>query len=94
MVHLDLIASVNPEALLADGYEDALVGYVESFGSPPVALYNRDKCIQILMNRDAMEEEEAIEFFEFNTLGAGMGANTPAFATFTTPTKEKNHVDS
>lgn len=66
------------------------MGYVELFGNAPVALYNRDKCIQILMDRDGMEHTEAEEFFEFNTLGAGMGANTPAFATFPATEEERN----
>ena len=80
----------NPDALLADGYEDALLGYVEIYGNCPVALYNRDKCITILMDRDGMEHMEAVEFFEFNTLGSGMGPNTPAFATFPATEEERN----
>jgi hypothetical protein len=33
------------------------------------------------MNRDDMEEEDAIEYFEYNTRGAYVGENTPAFLT-------------
>jgi hypothetical protein len=77
----DRVADVNPDALLADGFEDALIGYVERFGMPPIALYDRKKCIEILMKRDGMSHDEAGEFFEFNTIGAWMGENTPAFAT-------------
>jgi hypothetical protein len=68
------------EALLADGFEDALIGYVEIF-SNAVALYDRDKCIEILMEGSSMSEEEAIEYFEFNVVGAYVGPKTPAFAT-------------
>jgi hypothetical protein len=75
------IAEINSGALLADGYEAALIGYVERFGQPPLALYDRRKCIEILMKRDGMTDEEANEFFEFNTIGAWMGESTPAFAT-------------
>lgn len=76
----DRVADANPEALLADGFEQALLGYVERFGQSPLALYDRDKCIEILMLRDRMSYNDAVEFFEFNTLGAWMGENTPAFA--------------
>ncbi len=86
----DFISFVNPDALLADGYEKALLGYVESFGNAPVALYNRDICISILMERDGMDHSDAIEFFEFNTLGSGMGPHSPAFATFPATDEEKN----
>jgi len=65
-------------ALLADGFEDALVGFGYQFNYP-VAVYNRDKCIDILMNRDGMDDEEAIEFFDFNVAGAWVGESTPIF---------------
>jgi hypothetical protein len=76
-----ILGAINEEAALADGYEAALIGYVDQFGRPTVALYDREKCIEILMTRDKMEHGEAVEFFEFNTLGASVGENTPAFAT-------------
>lgn len=67
------------ECLLADGFEGALIGFSQQFNKR-VALYDWDKCIQILMERDGMTEENAFEYFEFNTLGAWMGDSTPAFA--------------
>ena len=74
------------EALYADGFEDAFIGMVYRFGiSGPVALYDQDRCIQILMDRDGMDYEGAIECFEFNTLGAWVGEGTPAFARLVAP---------
>lgn len=75
------IAEVNESALFADGFDEALIGYVERVTQPPLALYDREKCIEILMKRDGMTRDEAVEFFEFNVIGAWMGENTPAFAT-------------
>jgi hypothetical protein len=75
------VAEINPDALLADGFEQALIGYVERSTQPPLALYDRQKCIEILMLRDHMSINDANEFFEFNVIGAWMGDNTPAFAT-------------
>ena len=71
------LAEENPEALLADGLEDALLGICERFGQPPLAAYDYDQCIAILAQE--MTWEEAVEYFEFNTLGAWMGENTPVF---------------
>ena len=65
-------------AVLADGFEDALVGFGHQF-TYPIAVYSKDKCIDILMTRDKMTDEEAIEYFEFNVSGAWMGVNTPVF---------------
>jgi len=81
MTPLQLVEESVEEATLADGFEDALIGIVEWFGHPPVALYNREKCIAILMERDGMDWEEAEEFFGFNVIGSYVGESTPAFAT-------------
>ncbi|MEI6297236.1 MAG: hypothetical protein WCO84_06405 [bacterium] len=60
--------------------EDAIIGIVERFGMEPIVLYDRDKTIQILMF-GGMSEEEAEEWFSFNTMGTWAGPGTPAFAT-------------
>jgi len=75
----DWAAQFNAEALLADGYEDAFIGMAERCGQPSLAVYDVDKCIEILMQRDGMAYEEAVEFFDFNTLGAWAGEATPLF---------------
>lgn len=76
----EFLAEINPEILLADGFEDALIGYVEIFNKI-VATYDREKCIRILMERDGMELDEAEEYFGFNVTGAYVGECTPAFLT-------------
>ena len=75
----ELIAEVNEEALLADGFEDALIGYVERAGMPSIACYDKYRCIDILAKD--MLYEEALEYFYFNVLGAYVGENTPCFLT-------------
>jgi hypothetical protein len=65
-------------ALLADGFEDALIGFGHRFNYP-VAIYDYNRCIGVLMNRDGMTDEEAIEFFDFNVAGAYVGEHTPVF---------------
>lgn len=64
--------------LLADGYEFALLGYVEHRDGP-IAVYDRAACLEILVARDGMSLEEAAEFFDFNTAGAYVGPQTPLF---------------
>lgn len=69
----------NEDALLADGFEDAVIGMCESFGKDRVVAYDTRKCLEILMDRDGMSFSEAAEFFEFNVLGAYVGDNTPVY---------------
>tara|TARA_R110000744_G_scaffold149027_3_gene262112 strand:- start:1006 stop:1284 length:279 start_codon:yes stop_codon:yes gene_type:complete len=75
------VSDFDPNILLADGFEEAIIGVCERFGMESVAAYNRNKCIQILVDRDGMTYEEAEEFFEYNTLGAWVGDRTPVFIT-------------
>ncbi len=73
------LAEVDPEILLADGFEDALIGYAQRCGQPPLAVYDRRRCIDVLVERDGMTYEEAEEYFEFNVVGAWVGERTPLF---------------
>jgi len=65
-------------ALYADGFEDALIGVGYQFNTQ-LAVYDWDKCITILMERDQISLEEAVEFMDFNVTGAWVGNNTPVF---------------
>lgn len=75
----DWVAEHNEDALFADGFEDAIIGIAVRCGQLALVVYDAEKCIQILVERDGMEQDEAIEFFEFNTLNAWAGVNTPLF---------------
>ena len=77
----ELIAEINEEMLFADGFDDALVGYIERAGMPSIACYDKYKCVDILA--EDMTYEEALEYFYFNVLGAYVGENTPCFLTRT-----------
>jgi len=63
--------------LLADGLDEAFIGIGWQF-SVPLAVYDRDKCIEILESQ-GMTPEEAQEYFYFNTQGAYVGEQTPIF---------------
>ena len=76
-----ILSEMNENILLYDGYEDALVGFVERFGESPVAVYDKNMCLTILIDA-GMKPEEAQEWFDYNTLGAGCGPETPVFITF------------
>jgi len=67
----EAIADSNSEAVVADGFEMALIGIAHRFGASPVACYDRQACIDILISRDECSHEEAEEHFEFNVIGSG-----------------------
>ncbi len=79
-------------ALFADSiFEPALIGIAEHGPLGHVAMYDRDKCIQILVDND-MSYEAAIDHFEVNVVGAWRGEKTPIFATLIESRCTREHV--
>jgi hypothetical protein len=66
--------------ITADGFELAFLGCGYSFGGA-YAIYNFSTCMEILMQRDGMTYEEAMEYYDYNIFGSWMGDNTPIFIT-------------
>jgi hypothetical protein len=60
------------EILKADGFDEAIIGIDEETMR---LIYSVSKCIDIL--KKDMDEEEAVEYFNFNVKGAYMGDKTP-----------------
>jgi len=58
-------------------FDEAIIGVAERIGMEAVVAYDIDKIIEIL-SRD-MTEEEAIEYFDFNIIGAYVGERTPIY---------------
>ena len=42
-----------------------------------VAVYDFEKCLKIIMKRDKVEYDEAMDIFYFNTVNADMAEKTP-----------------
>ena len=73
------VEEINPEALLCDGFDEAIIGMAERINLGPVVAYDVDKMLEIMVERDGMTYEEAMEYFDYNILGAWMGENTPVY---------------
>lgn len=61
------------------GFDKAIVGVGQRCGSEDVLVYDAQEIVNILVDRDEMDREEAWEFFEFNILGAYLGDTTPMY---------------
>jgi hypothetical protein len=73
------IQEKNPEALLCDGFDLAIIGMVERINLGPIVAYDVDKMLDIMIERDGMTYEEAMEYFDYNIIGARLGENTPIY---------------
>ena len=65
------------EMLLADGFDEALVGTARRVNGKLIAVYDSRKCIEILAREMSIEDAE--EYFAFNVEGAWVGEGTPVF---------------
>ena len=84
---------VGEDLLLADGFEEAFIGAAMRFGwTSPVAIYDYERCIRILTERDGMDRSAAEEYFGFNVLGAWVGDQTPIFVVGTDLPGSKNFL--
>ena len=75
---IDRIREEYPEALIMDDYDDCILGICTRFGQEPIVAYDYDLVIAKLMGQ-GMPHTDAVEWFEFNQMGAWMGDRTPCF---------------
>ena len=68
-----LLEFPDEEILKADGFDEAVVGY-EIISMK--LIYDYNKMVEILI-RDGMEEIDAVEYLDYNVLGAYVGEKTP-----------------
>jgi hypothetical protein len=59
-------------------FDHAILGLIHGFGQEPAVLYD-EAAVLAKMVAGGMSDEEAQEFFDFNTIGAFLGPATPRF---------------
>ena len=80
---LEHLAEFGEEALLMEprsDYDDCIIGVGARFHDGPLAIYSVERILAVLMRDDEVDEEGAMEWFEFNVIGGWMGSGTPIFA--------------
>lgn len=63
--------------LAADGLAGAFLGVGYRCGQPEIAIYSIPLAVDIMVLRDKISPEVAMEYIEFNCMGAWMGEETP-----------------
>jgi hypothetical protein len=61
---------------IAVGFDDAVVGFSSTDNR---LIYNIEEMVQVLITRDGMEYEEALEYLYYNTIDAYIGEDTPIY---------------
>ena len=76
---LEHITELNPEAIVLDGLDDAIVGVGHSKDLEPRLIYSVNIIILTLMKRDKMTLPEAQEFYDYNIADGYFGNHGPIF---------------
>ncbi len=83
-VDRDTLAELGGDEMLLldpDHYDVCVVGIAERCGMEAVAVYDKDCLLRMLVEKEGMTEEEAVEWYEYNMVGAYVGERTPMFMT-------------
>lgn len=72
-----IVEYMGEEVMLMDGFEDAFIGFSRRCGQPTLASYSFNKMVDILVERDGMDLDEAVEYIDYNCAGAWVGNLTP-----------------
>lgn len=74
-----LLEEAEIDVMTVDGFDDCILGVLERFGSQPFIVYDRAALLAKLTEQMEGCENSAIEWYDFNVLGAWLGEGTPGF---------------
>ena len=75
---LDYLRDYCPDSLLANGYDDCIIG-VGCGNDAGRVVYSIAKMIETCMKELAVDYDEALEWLEYNTFNAYVGELTPIY---------------
>tara|TARA_R100000458_G_scaffold34718_1_gene32083 strand:+ start:680 stop:928 length:249 start_codon:yes stop_codon:yes gene_type:complete len=70
-------------AVVFPGLEPALLGYGYQYCGPRLAVYSRAGIIETLMKQNQWDNEDALEWFEYNIACLYAGPETPLIVEYT-----------
>ena len=85
-----LLEDYAPDAIILTDLDEAIIGIVESFGGGSRILYDKNKILDLLMERYGMTHSESEEYYDFNIIGGYFGEMNPVFLDRTVKMVEEN----
>jgi hypothetical protein len=70
------LEEMDESALLIDDADSAFIGFTSRPGLPLLAVYDYEKLVDVFIN-DGLSYEDAVEWVDFNIVGAWHGEKTP-----------------
>ena len=72
-----VLKEMGENTIVYDGFEAAFLGFGKRINEPTLAVYSLDDMVKVCMHRDGMTFDEALEFVEYNCVGAWIDERTP-----------------
>jgi len=80
ILHERLMSMGVEDAMTMDGFDDCAIGVLERSGMERIVVYDKEKVIEKLMDGGIPTYDGALDFYEYNQLGAFLGDNSaPGF---------------
>jgi len=73
------MTEADEKLIQADGFDEAVIGVTDIGFDTRRIVYDAEEVIDILMTRDGMSWEDALEYYNFNIVGSYVGKATPLF---------------
>tara|TARA_Y100001938_G_C7893862_1_gene331121 strand:- start:131 stop:415 length:285 start_codon:yes stop_codon:yes gene_type:complete len=73
------LEEINKDAVVAEGFEEAYLGYVRRSNKPTIAVYDYETCVEILMEQESWDRRKAVNFMETGVVATWLGNSTPCF---------------
>jgi len=73
----EYVGEINPDAIVFDDLDDAIIGVANQHGSATVIAYSESKIIYSLMDKNGWDMEDAQEWFDYNISCLGVTNGTP-----------------
>lgn len=87
---LESMAELNPNAIIINGFDKAIVGIGKSIANDAIVLlYDYEEIINILMTEDGYTRKEAINFYINNIYNGYSDANSPIIVVMHNNTKAR-----
>lgn len=67
------------DTMLPNGFNDAIIG-LDTSNEVFRVIYDRNKMVDILMERDSMSAADAYDYLEYNVFNTYVGGGTPIYA--------------
>jgi hypothetical protein len=72
-----LAEAIDEPLLLMDGFDNAFIGTSSRINEPTLAVYSWELMVGVLIERDGMDYEDAVEYISYNCMNAWVGERTP-----------------